>query len=587
MRHYISRRSFLRAAGAATGAAAALGLTAAPLGAEALYPFVEPKKSNITILYTNDAHTYIDNENPAPTYAGIAALKQSYEDAGMDVLLVDAGDHIQGTAYGAMDKGASIIQLMNSAGYDLATLGNHEFDYGMDRILEIVNKEAAYPYISCNFKDLRTGCRVLPAIKYFKRGGRIIAFVGVTTPETITKSTPAYFMNADQTRYIYGIDGGDDGKALYRSVQKAIDEAWLYADFVIGLGHLGVDGSSSPWTSREVIENTTGFNAFIDGHSHTTMPSEIVRDAKGNPVVLTQTGCYLENVGKMVIDTERGIVSSLVSELEVTPDAGTQKIQDDWIAAVDDMLGETIASSPIDFYINDPASGQRLIRSQETNLGDLVADGIYAYFNEIEELGCDIAIMNGGGIRADVAAGDWSYMTCKTVSPFGNVACLMSVTGAQIQNALEFGARYAGSGQENGGFLQVAGATYEIHTDIPNTVPTDSSNVWAGPATGTPRVQNVKIYNRTTGVYEPLDPARTYTMGGMNYTLRSLGDGFAMFDGATLVKDYVSEDYLVLSSYAMLFDGGVITTANSPLADYPGYLMNYENPYGAGRITLV
>ena len=239
------------------------------------------------------------------------------------------------------------------------------------------------------------------------------------------------------------------------------------------------------------------------------------------------------------------------------------------------------------FYINDPAGGKRLIRSQETNLGDLVADGIYAYFNEIEELGCDIAIMNGGGIRADVAAGDWSYMTCKTVSPFGNVACLMSVTGAQIQNALEFGARYAGSGQENGGFLQVAGATYEIHTDIPNTVPTDSNNVWAGPATGTPRVQNVKIYNRATGVYEPLDPARTYTMGGMNYTLRSLGDGFAMFDGATLVKDYVSEDYLVLSSYAMLFDGGVITTANSPLADYPGYLMNYENPYGSGRIVLI
>ena len=586
MRHYISRRSFLRAAGAATGAAAALGLTAAPLGAEALYPFVEPKKSSITILYTNDAHTYIDNENPAPTYAGIAALKQSCIDAGMEVLLVDAGDHIQGTAYGAMDKGASIIQLMNSAGYDLATLGNHEFDYGMDRIMTIVNDEAKFPYISCNFKDLRTGKKVLPSIQYFERGGRLLAFVGVTTPETITKSTPAYFMNADQTRYIYGIDGGDDGKALYRSVQKAIDEAWLYADFVIGLGHLGVDGSSSPWTSREVIENTTGFNAFIDGHSHTTMPSEIVRDAKGNPVVLTQTGCYLENVGKMVIDTERGIVSSLVSELEVTPDAGTQKIQDDWIAAVDDMLGEKIASSPIDFYINDPASGQRLIRSQETNLGDLVADGIYAYFNEIEELGCDIAIMNGGGIRADVAAGDWSYMTCKTVSPFGNVACLMSVTGAQIQNALEFGARFAGSGQENGGFLQVAGATYEIHTDIPNTVPTDSSNVWAGPATGTPRVQNVKIYNRTTGVYEPLDPARTYTMGGMNYTLRSLGDGFAMFDGATLVKDYVSEDYLVLSSYAMLFDGGVITTANSPLADYPGYLMDYENPYGAGRIVL-
>ena len=587
MRHYISRRSFLRAAGAATGAAAALGLTAAPLEAEGLfYPFFAPEKTPITILYTNDVHTYIDNESPALTYASLETLKRSYTDAGMDVLLVDAGDHIQGTAYGAMDKGATIIQLMNTAGYDLATLGNHEFDYGMDRIMTIVNDEAKFPYISCNFKDLRTGKKVLPSIQYFERGGRLLAFVGVTTPETITKSTPAYFMNADQTEYIYGIDGGDDGKELYKSVQKAIDEAWLYADFVIGLGHLGVDGSSSPWTSREVIRNTVGFNAFIDGHSHTEMPGETVRDAEGNPVVLTQTGCYLGNVGRMTINTDRDFTTELISTSNVNPFNHCLIMQEDWIAAVDDMLGEQIASSPISFYINDPASGKRLIRSQETNLGDLVADGIYAYFNEIEELGCDIAIMNGGGIRADVAAGDWSYMTCKTVSPFGNVACLMSVTGAQIQNALEFGARFAGSGQENGGFLQVAGATYEIHTDIPNTVPTDSNNVWAGPATGTPRVQNVKIYNRATGVYEPLDPARTYTMGGMNYTLRSLGDGFAMFDGATLVKDYVSEDYLVLSSYAMLFDGGVITSANSPLADYPGYLLNYENPYGSGRIQL-
>ena len=293
MKSYISRRNFLKAAGAMTGAAAALGLTAAPVSADGLfYPLVAPDKHPITILYTNDVHTYIDNEAPELTYASIEALKKSYEDADMDVLLVDAGDHIQGTAYGAMDQGASIIKLMNSAGYDLATLGNHEFDYGMDRIMEIVNEEANFPYVSCNFKDLRTGKNVLPSIKYFFRGGRILAFIGVTTPETITKSTPAYFMDAGQNEYIYGIDGGDDGQALYDAVQKAIDEAWLYADFVIGLGHLGVDGSSSPYTSREVIQHTVGFNAFIDGHSHTEMPGETVRDAEGNPVVLTQTGCY-------------------------------------------------------------------------------------------------------------------------------------------------------------------------------------------------------------------------------------------------------------------------------------------------------
>ena len=585
MKRFITRRSFLKAAGAATGAAAAMGLAAAPLKADGL--FLMEHKTPITILYTNDVHTYIDNEAPELTYAHLAALKKSYEDADMDVLLVDAGDHIQGTAYGAMDEGATIIKLMNEAGYDLATLGNHEFDYGMDRILTIVNEEADFPYVSCNFKDLRTGKKVLPSIKYFFRGGRILAFIGVTTPETITKSTPAYFMDAAQTEYIYGIDGGDDGQALYDAVQKAIDEAWLYADFVIGLGHLGVDGSSKPYTSREVIQHTVGFNAFIDGHSHTEIPGETVRDAEGNPVLLTQTGCYLGNIGRMTIDTDRNFTTELIPSTNVNAFNETYVLQTDWINAVDDMLGEKIAESPVNFYINDPVTGKRLIRSEETNMGDLVADGIYAYFNEIEQLDCDIAIMNGGGIRADIPAGDWTYMSCKTVSPFGNVACLMSVTGAQIQNALEFGARYAGSGQENGGFLQVAGATYEIHTDIPNTVQTDDQGVWSGPATGTPRVQNVKIYNKATGAYEPLDPARTYTMAGMNYTLRSLGDGFAMFDGATLVKDYVAEDYLVLASYAMLFDGGVISTANSPLADYPGYLLDYENPYGAGRITVV
>ena len=169
----------------------------------------------------------------------------------------------------------------------------------------------------------------------------------------------------------------------------------------------------------------------------------------------------------------------------------------------------------------------------------------------------------------------------------------MSVTGKQIQDALEFGARFAGTEKENGGFLHVAGASYEIHTSLPNTVQTNDKNVWVGSATGTPRVQNVKIYNRKTGAYEPLDPNATYAMAGMNYTLRNLGDGFAMFDGATLIKDYVAEDYLVMSMYAMLF-GGVdanglphLSSANSPLSQYPGYLLNYENEYGAGRIQLV
>ena len=562
MKQFITRRSFIKAAGAATA------LTAVSVGAPAA--FAEETncffgdKADVTILYTNDVHTYIDNKSPKPTYAAIAALKKSIEDTGRDVLLVDAGDHIQGTAYGSMDDGATIIELMNEAGYDLATPGNHEFDYGMARAKAVL-QEADFPYVSCNWVDLRTGFNVLPSVKFFFVGGRKIAFVGVTTPETFTKSTPAYFMNDAQTKYIYDILGGEDGQKLYDAVQKAIDKAEFWgADTIIGLGHLGVDPSSSPWTSEEVIAHTHGFTAFIDGHSHTVMANKQVTDASGKAVTLTQTGSYFKNIGKMTVGADGTITTELIDTYEGL-DAAVAATASNWISAVDDMLGEEIAVGDTKFYINDPATGKRRIRSGETNLGDFVADGIYT----------------------------WSFKTCKTVSPFGNVACLMSVTGQQIQDALEFGARFAGAeGKENGGFLQVAGARYTIHPMIPNTVQTNDKNVWTGSA-ATPRVSNVEIYDKTTGTYKPLDPNATYALAGMNYTLRNLGDGFAMFDGATLIKDYVSEDYLVMSSYAAMF-GGVdanglphLASANSPLADYPGYLLNYEDPYGAGRIQMI
>ena len=182
MKRFISRRSFLKTAGVTTAAAAvAVGAPSASAC------FGKGKLPEITILYTNDVHTYIDHKSPELTYASIAALKKSYEEQGKNVLLVDAGDHIQGTAYGSMDDGATIIRLMNEAGYDLATPGNHEFDYGMDRA-KMVLKEADFPYVSCNWIDLRSGLRVLPSIKLFNIKGAFVAFVGITTPETFTLS---------------------------------------------------------------------------------------------------------------------------------------------------------------------------------------------------------------------------------------------------------------------------------------------------------------------------------------------------------------------------------------------------------------
>ena len=172
---------------------------------------------DITILYTNDVHTYIDNgtvkddneqEHIAWSYSRLAALKESF---GENALLVDAGDHIQGTAYGSMDQGKNIIKMMETAGYDLATLGNHEFDYGMLRALDVA-QNSAFPYVSCNFyneKDGVRGTNVLDSYKIFEKGGVKIAFVGVTTPESFTKSTPSYFQD-ENGKYIYGIAGGTD-----------------------------------------------------------------------------------------------------------------------------------------------------------------------------------------------------------------------------------------------------------------------------------------------------------------------------------------------------------------------------------------
>ena len=181
---------------------------------------------------------------------------------------------------------------MNAADYDLATLGNHEFDYGMNRTMEVI-EEADFPYVSCNFYSLERKENVLDSYELFDIDGNKVAFVGITTPESFTKSTPAYFMNEERTEYIYDILGGEDGQLLYDTVQTAIDEAYEEgADYVIALGHLGIDPSSKPWTSEEVIANTTGLDAFIDGHSHSTIPMKEVEDEEGNLVVLTQTGYY-------------------------------------------------------------------------------------------------------------------------------------------------------------------------------------------------------------------------------------------------------------------------------------------------------
>ena len=549
--------------------------------AEATEPASEAAEGGVTILYTNDVHTYIDNTYEVDETQSLPVIRYStvagYRDSLENVLLVDAGDAIQGTAYGGMDDGATIIQLMNAAGYDLATLGNHEFDYGMAGCLAAI-EAAEFPYVSCNFYHEENGVRgenVLDSYKVFEVGGVKVAFVGITTPESFTKSTPAYFQD-ENGNYIYGIAGGEDGQALYDAVQTAIDAASAEADYVIALGHLGVDPSSRPWTSEELIANTTGLDAFIDGHSQTVMESQIVADKAGNSVVLTQTGEYLGALGQMTIAADGTITTQLLTAEDlagVTPNAEVKAIEDAWISEIDTQLGEVIGhiNATLDNY---DAEGNRLVRKQETNTGDFAADALYYLFDNMD-MDVDVAIMNGGGIRNEAITGDISYQTCKLIHTFGNVACLQTVTGQQILDALEWGAKdVAPEGVpavENGGFLQVSGLRYTINTAIPSTVQQDDKGVWTGGPTGAYRVTNVEVLNNETGAYEPLDLAAQYNLAGYNYTLRDLGDGFAMFTGAVNVLDYVAEDYMVLAAYVQSFEDGEVT--------------GYEAP--AGRITIV
>ena len=573
---------------------------------------------DIVILYTNDVHTYIDGPL---SYDVIAGLKATLETVYGNVLLVDAGDAAQGTAFGSMDKGETIIKLMNAAGYDLATLGNHEFDYGMGGTMNIIDW-ADFPYVSANFYHEENGVRgenVLPAYKIFEIGGRKLAIIGITTPESFSKSTPAYFQD-DNGNYIYGISGGEDGAELYAEVQSAIDAAKTEgAEKVIALGHLGVDPASRPWTSEEVIANVSGLDAFIDGHSHTAVESKVV-----NGTLLTQTGEYFKHIGMMLIDGETGaITTDLISFEEILDtlkddkgevvlddkgnevtevvgykfvsdfDLGTDwasdeavaALKNDWIAEIDTQLGQTIGSTALTFD-NYDADGKRLVRSQETNTGDFAADALYYLFDSMG-LDVDVAVMNGGGIRNKAVTGELTYKIAKNIHTFGNVACLQTITGQQLLDALEWGARGVGTGEEIGGFLHVSGITYKIDDQWPTSVQMDDKGVWVGAPTGGYKVHDVQVYNKETGAYEPLDLTASYNLAGYNYTLRDLGDGFNMFDSAVNVLDYVMEDYMVLATYIAGFEGGVVDATNSPLAaKFPGLLLDYSDVNGSGRIVM-
>jgi 2',3'-cyclic-nucleotide 2'-phosphodiesterase (5'-nucleotidase family) len=358
---------------------------------------LEVTGGDIAIIYTNDVHTEVGG------YAGVAGFADCVSSAvgAENVSLVDAGDAVQGGAIGTLSDGEYLVDIMNEVGYDVFVPGNHEFDYGMAQMQALMGALDA-SVISSNFVSLSDHTPVFEAFTTKTYGDIKVAFVGVTTPESFTKSTPAYFQD-EFGAYIYGFSEGNNGADLYAAVQAAVDAASQEADYIIAIGHLGVDAQSSPWTSKEVIANTTGIDAFIDGHSHSSVEAETVLNAYGEGVLLTQTGAKLAGVGLLRISPEGEISTALLSDFsEVNADVAA--FVDGKMAEFAEDLAEVVATTDVTLL-----GGNDIARAQETNLGDLVADAYRFVLGDGEGGSADIGFVNGGGIRADIDAGEISF----------------------------------------------------------------------------------------------------------------------------------------------------------------------------------
>ncbi len=511
---------------------------------------------DVVVLYTSDVHCGIDK---GWGYAGLAALRDAYA-ADNHVVLVDNGDAIQGEPVGTMTKGEALIDLMNAVGYDIATPGNHEFDYGMERFFELAEK-ANFPYISANFN--KEGELVFKPYVIKEFDGVKIAFVGISTPKTLTSSTPAYFMD-DAGNFVYGFFQDETGEKLYAAVQTAVDAAKTEgAQYVVAMAHTGNEASAQPWTYADIIANTTGTNAYLDGHSH-DKDQVVMKNKAGEDVVRSASGTKLEGIGCLRIAKD-GKISSSVIEWAYDFDASAIIKNDITVAvgnatvALDAKLNEVVAFTQVDLVIKDPETGVRIVRTAETNLGDLCAD---AYR---DQSGADVAIVNGGGVREIIKAGDITLNDILKVHPFGNVMCVIELTGQQLLEALEYGCKDVPN--EFGGFLQVSGLTFEIHTYIPSSVKMDENKMYVG-VEGEYRVKNVMVGG------EPLQLDKIYTLASHNYKLKQNGDGNTIFNGCKILQDEVKIDNQVLIDYITGTLGGVVGE-------------EYANPYGQGRIVAV
>ena len=564
------------------------GITAAVAAAVAAQCFA----ARVTVLHTNDTHAHIDDGNVA--FSDIASEKARLAASGENVILADAGDYVQGTALGGFDEGRSVIDIMNAAGYDVATLGNHEFDYGIGAMFRNVAR-AKFRTVCCNFVKKASaddcGARVFPSYAVVTSGTVRVAFVGVTTPTTLVSAKPSTFLDPTGAWREYDFIAGERGDALYAAVQSAVNEAAAQADYTVVLGHMGVSPDSVGYRSTDVIAHTTNFVAFIDGHSHSEFTGTRVLNAAGKEVVLTQSGSYLGVLGSLVFEDGQCVSAGTVFA-RGAKSAEVERLERSLADAVERRLGQEVAFAPSAICAYVPGANERLARREGCGAGDFAADAAWWYANEKASLACDFALMNGGNVRADIPSGKVTLKDLRTVQPFAGAIGVIEASGRQVLEALEFGAQSVGDG-EFGGFLQVAGLRYTVNAAKRPSIRVDATGSWvAGPKDGLYRVKDVKVYDRTSGRYRALDLDAVYRVVGNAFTIVEGGDGFAMFKGAKVVENGLATDYLVLAEYAKAFSKGEdgvprLASGGAPLAALPSYALSYEKPHGSGRIVIV
>ena len=496
--------------------------------------------NNIVILYENDVHCIVEG------YSKLAAMKKELQESYSHVGVVSGGDFIQGNSLGVVSKGEYIINLMNLVGYDAVTLGNHEFDYKLDRLNELVEMMNTKP-VCCNFQKVGEDTACYEPYSIVSYGDVDIAYIGITTPSTISSSAPAQFKD-ENGNYIYTFHSTD----LYDVVQESIDSAEAQgADYVIALSHIGYAEDEIYGDLEDVetlIKNTSGFDAVLDAHSHTVIESQTIEDKDGNDVLLSSAGTKLEYIGKLTISGEK-----LETELIKTEEyKSTDPVVDayiDQVYAEYSMLGERkVAFSEVDLIIKDK-DGNRLVRNNETNLGDLCAE---AFRNAVD---ADIGYINGGSLRSDIPAGDITFNNLLNVLPFNNTIVLAEISGQTIKDMLEMTMMYYPG--EGGAFPHLSGLTFSFNTSIPSSVVLDEYEDFAG-VTGQYKVYNIKVYNKDNGTYEPLELDKTYTIAASNYYLLEYGSGLKMLENTKVIQKDGMLDVEALELYISDKLGGTV-----------------------------